>query len=227
MLTTKLLGVANTEFIKTFEIVIQLGAIAAVIVLYPKRLFVDVPSILRIGAGFLPTALLGLLFYPIIKNVLLDHTLIVLVALFVGGIFIIIFERRWKPGELTIAALPLRHAAAIGALQAIAFIPGVSRSLATIFGGMWLGLSRKEAVEFSFLLAVPTMAAASALDLYSNYRLLTEANLVFLIVGFVSAFVVAMAAIKLLLRYVTTNNFTVFGVYRIVISLLLFASFYF
>ena len=227
MLTTELLGVANTEFIKTFEVVIQLGAIASVIALYPRRLFMDRSSTLRVAAGFLPTALLGLLFYPVIKSYLLDSVTIVLVALFLGGVFILWFEKRWKPGTKLVAELSLREAATIGVLQALAFIPGVSRALATIFGGMWLGLSRKEAVEFSFLLAVPTMAAASALEIVSNYHLLIAANMLFLAVGFLTSFVVASLAIKFLLRLVATNDFTLFGVYRIAISLVLFASFYF
>src|SRR3989338_7175311 len=121
MLTTELLGVANTEFIKTFEVVIQLGAIASVIALYPRRLFMDRSSTLRVAAGFLPTALLGLLFYPVIKSYLLDSVTIVLVALFLGGVFILWFEKRWKPGTKLVAELSLREAATIGVLQALAF----------------------------------------------------------------------------------------------------------
>src|SRR3989338_6920483 len=121
MLTTELLGVANTEFIKTFEVVIQLGAIASVIALYPRRLFMDRSSTLRVAAGFLPTALMGLLFYPVIQTYFLYSVTIVLVALFLGGVFILWFEKRWKPGTKLVAELSLREAATIGVLQALAF----------------------------------------------------------------------------------------------------------
>ncbi len=228
MLATQLLGIASVEFAKSFEIIIQLGAILAVVVLYPKRLLMDKETILRVAAAFVPTAILGLLFYKIIKTYLLGNLGILLGALFFGGIAIILFERYWKATrERTIGDLSLPEAAVIGALQTVAFIPGVSRSAMTIFGGIGLGLSRKEAVEFSFFLAAPTMAAAAGLDILKNYDLiLSGGNFGLLAVGFLVSFVTAAAAIKLLLRYISTNDFVLFGVYRIIIALVFLAVFF-
>ena len=228
MLATQLLGIASVEFAKSFEIIIQLGAILAVVVLYPKRLLMDKETILRVAAAFIPTAILGLLFYKIIKTYLLGNLGILLGALFFGGIAIILFERYWKATqERTIGDLSLPEAAVIGALQTVAFIPGVSRSAMTIFGGIGLGLSRKEAVEFSFFLAAPTMAAAAGLDILKNYDLiLSGGNFGLLAVGFLVSFVTAAAAIKLLLRYISTNDFVLFGVYRIIIALVFLAVFF-
>ena len=222
LLGAHLLEIAHVEFVKTFEIAIQLGAILAVITLYPKRLLMDRATITRVITGFIPTAVLGLLFYKIIKTYLLGDVRIVLAALFLGGIFILFFEHFKKTeGTKTIVDLSLSEAAAIGALQAVAFIPGVSRSVATIFGGLWNGLSRKEAVEFSFFLAVPTMAAATGLDLLKNYELLlAPENIQSLLMGFVVSFLVALCAIKFLVRFVSTHRFKVFGYYRIGIALI-------
>jgi len=227
MIVTELFGNEKSTFLKTFEIAIQLGAILAVIVLFPRRLFADRAVFLRVTAGFIPTAVLGLLFYDIIKEYLLESVLTVLVALFIGGIFILWFESRKRDDKRgTIAELPLGKAALVGAMQAIAFIPGVSRSLATIFGGIGMGLSRKEAVEFSFFLAVPTMGAATALDLWKNYAEFTKDDMNFLIVGFATAFVTAILAIRFLMRYVTENDFRLFGIYRI-LAAIVFALIFF
>ena len=229
MLTSEILNIANIEFVKSFEIIIQLGAILAVVVLYPKRLLMDKPTIYRVAAAFLPTAILGLAFYKVIKHYLLGNLVVVLAALFLGGIAIILFEKFWKPtATKNITDLTLKESAAIGLLQCVAFVPGVSRSAMTIFSGMWMGLSRKEAVEFSFFLAVPTMAAATGLDLLKNYQLiLLGGNFMLLGVGFVVSFLTALGAIKLLLRYVSTNDFVLFGVYRIVLALLFAKVFFF
>lgn len=230
MLVTQLLG-NDSAFIKSFEIMIQLGAILAVVCLYPKRLLAEKATILRIASAFIPTAILGLLFYKIIKTYLLGNVAIVLLALFVGGIIIILFEHFWKTKKqapaLRIEDLSLKQSALLGIVQCVAFIPGVSRSAATIFGGMFFGLSRREAVEFSFFLAVPTMAAATGLDLLKNYQTFTLDNLSFLSVGFVTAFVVALVAVKWLTHYVSQNDFTIFGIYRILIASLGYLIFYY
>jgi undecaprenyl-diphosphatase len=224
MLAAKLFGTAETEFTKTFEIAIQLGAILAVVVLYPKRLLVDRASMMRIIAGFLPTAVIGLVFYKIVKTYLFGNIPVILAALAIGGVALIVFERYMKNRhatlqERTINDLSLKESALIGTMQAVAIIPGVSRSAATVIGGMLFGLSRTEAVEFSFLLAVPTMAAATGLDMFKHYQAFTRDDMTALLVGFVVAFVVALATIKWLLAFVRTHTFTSFGVYRIVIAL--------
>lgn len=231
MLVTQLLG-NNSSFIKSFEIIIQLGAILAIIALYPKRLLADKQTIIRVSAAFIPTAILGLLFYKIIKTYLLDSVPLVLTTLFVGGIMIILIEKFLLRGtkntlKKTVNDLPLSHAAYLGVIQCIAFIPGVSRSAATIFGGMFFGLSRKEAVEFSFFLAVPTMAAATGLDLLKNYQTFSADNISFLVVGFVTSFIVAMLAVKWLTRFVASNDFTYFGIYRIGIAVLGYFLFFY
>jgi undecaprenyl-diphosphatase len=228
MLASQLLGIESVEFAKSFEIIIQLGAILAVVALYPKRLLMDKPTILRVAAAFIPTALLGLVFYKLIKGYLLGNLGILLGALFFGGIAIILFERYWKATrERSINDLSLAEAAAIGALQTVAFVPGISRSAMTIFGGIGLGLSRKEAVEFSFFLAAPTMAAAAGLDVLKNYHLiLSGGNFGLLLIGFLVSFVTAALSIKLLLRYISSNDFVLFGVYRIIIALVFLVVFF-
>jgi undecaprenyl-diphosphatase len=230
MLAAKFFGIANNEFTKTFEIAIQLGAILAVVALYPKRLLVDKKSMIRIIVGFLPTALIGLLLYKIVKTYLFGNIPVILAALFIGGIILIVFERyiakQTRKGNRLITDLTLREAALIGTAQAIAVIPGVSRSGATLIGGMLLGLSREEAVTFSFLLAVPTMAAATGLDLLKHHKEFTTDSAMLLLIGSVVSFVVALITVKWLLAYVRTHDFTFFGIYRIVIALLCAAIFF-
>lgn len=228
MLVTHLIG-NESAFIKSFEIAIQLGAILAVVFLYPKRLLTNKATVIRVASAFIPTAVLGLLFYKIIKHYLMESTAIVLISLFVGGIIIVLIERHWNSKTSptgNIADLSLRQSALLGVIQCIAFIPGVSRSAATIFGGMFLGLSRKEAVEFSFFLAVPTMSAATVLDIYKNYQTFTSDNTTFLVVGFVTSFVVAILAVRWLIQFVGKHDFTSFGFYRIGIATLGFLLFF-
>ena len=228
LLVSQIAQIPETDFTKSFEIIIQLGAILAVVALYPRRLLLEKPVLMRVIAGFIPTGILGLLFYKAIKHYLLGNMWVVIGSLFIGGIVIILFERYFKAeGEKRIEDLRYREAALIGLVQCLSFVPGVSRSAATIFGGMWSGLSRSAAVEFSFLLAVPTMAAATGLDLLKNYKLiLSSGNALVLAVGFVVSFLVALGSIKFLLRFVSHNNFILFGVYRIIVAIAFFVVFF-
>ena len=228
LLVSQIAQIPETDFTKSFEIIIQLGAILAVVALYPRRLLLEKPVLMRVIAGFIPTGMLGLLFYKAIKHYLLGNMWVVIGSLFIGGIAIILFERYFKAGgEKRIEDLRYREAALIGLVQCLSFVPGVSRSAATIFGGMWSGLSRPAAVEFSFLLAVPTMAAATGLDLLKNYKLiLSSGNAIVLAVGFVVSFLVALGSIKFLLRFVSHNNFILFGVYRIIVAIAFFVVFF-
>jgi len=231
MIVSELLG-NNSEFIKSFEIMIQLGAILAIVALYPKRLLTDQKTIIRIFAAFIPTAILGLISYQFIKTYLLGNVAIVFVALFVGGLAILYLERMWKKSPATtptllLNELPLHRAALLGVMQCVAFVPGVSRSAMTIFGGMFLGLSRKEAVEFSFFLAVPTMGAATLLDVVKNYQTFTSDNVTFLLVGFVTSFIVAILVARWLAHYIATNDFTWFGYYRIAIAVVGYFVFFY
>lgn len=219
ILTSALLRIPQTEFVKSFEIVIQLGAIAAVVVLYWRSLW-NRATVVTLMAGFLPTAIIGFTLYPFVKSALLGNTSVVLWALLIGGFVLIAFERIHHEPE-TVASVPaitLRQAFLIGCAQAIAIIPGVSRSAATIVGGLLLGLSRKTIVEFSFLLAVPTMLAASALDLVKHGSSFSADQFGVLAIGFLTAFVVAGASIVFLLRYIQRHTFTPFGIYRIGIA---------
>lgn len=219
ILVAKLMGIAQTEFTKTFEIVIQMGAIFAVAFLYGKKYLVHKKTLTYIVAAFLPTALFGFLLYPFIKYVLLDNTRVVIAALFLGGIAILALERIYKTKAHS-KTLTFTRAAIIGIIQCLSFIPGVSRAAATIFGGLFLGLSRKEAVEFSFLLAIPTMAAATGLDLIKNVGGLHTSEFGLLATGIVGSFITAFIVIKWLVKFIETNTFVPFGIYRIIISLL-------
>jgi undecaprenyl-diphosphatase len=231
MLLTELLGGDHSQFIKSFEIIIQLGAILSIIVLYPKRLLTERATQVRILAAFIPTALLGLLFYKLIKTYLLASISLVLCTLVLGGVLIIILERYLKLHPTTqhtkLSELPIGKSVLLGVLQCIAFIPGVSRSATTMFGGMFLGLSRKDAVEFSFFLAVPTMGAATALDILKNYHSFSADNLDFLAVGFVASFVTALLVVQWLSRFVATHDFIWFGVYRIALAVFGYYVFFF
>jgi undecaprenyl-diphosphatase len=222
MLTARLLGLSQTEFLKTFEIVIQFGAIMSVIVLYWKTLLVNFEALKRVIIAFLPTAALGLLFYKIIKQFLMKSNQVVLWSMFIGGIALIVFELLHKEKDDAvedISAIPYRTAIFIGLFQSIAMIPGVSRSAATIVGGLVLGLRRKTIVEFSFLLAIPTMLAATALDLMKNASQFSAAQINFLSVGFILSFVFALLSVKFLLNYIKHHTFISFGIYRIILAL--------
>jgi len=223
IITGKALGL-QSEFLKSFDITIQLGAILAVIVLYGKKLFTDFDTILKVMTGFLPTAALGLLFYKMIKKYFMDDLNLILAALLVGGVIMILFEMIYgkKVTDDGKTSIGYRQAFIIGLCQSLAFIPGVSRAAATIFGGLALGINRKTIVEFSFLLAVPTMAAASGLDIIKNAGAFSAENLGLLAAGFFVSFIVAAAAIKLLLGFIQKNNFIPFGIYRIIAALAVF-----
>ena len=230
ILASSLLGVLQSEFTKTFEIVIQLGAIFAIVVLYWSALW-KWETVKRLAVAFIPTGIIGLAMYHILKTYLLGNLTVVLGALFIGGVIIIGFEKLYGPKEDALGDAPdtpltYRQALWVGVAQAIAIIPGVSRSGATILGGLALGIKRAAIVEFSFLLAVPTMLAASGLDLLKSSFSFTPHEWLALTVGFVASFAVAMPIVRWFLGYVRTHSFTSFGVYRIALSLV-FAAFLF
>ena len=222
LLASRLLELPQTEYLKTFEIAIQLGAILSVVVLY-WRSFLDIEIVKRIGVALIPTLVIGFAFYGVVKNIFLESESIVLWALLLGGIALIAFElfhteREDSPG--TIAGISYVQSALIGVFQAIAIIPGVSRSAATIVGGLLLGVKRTAIVEFSFLLAVPTMLAATGYDVLKSASSFSGDQFLTLAVGFGTSFVVALLAIKWLLHFVRNHSFISFGVYRIAIALL-------
>lgn len=218
ILTSALFGIADDPFTKTFEIVIQLGAICAVIFLYWRTLVYDRDMIRKILVAFIPTAILGALLYPFIK-ILLGRPFVVISALFLGGILLIIVDK-FLGRRLTTPTISYRQACGVGIFQALAFIPGVSRAAATIIGGELLGVSRQTIVQFSFLLAIPTMLAATALDIAKNTVLFGSQSIVLLGIGGLVAAFAAMYTIKLFLTYMERGSFVVFGVYRIILALL-------
>ncbi|OPX94721.1 MAG: Undecaprenyl-diphosphatase [Syntrophorhabdus sp. PtaB.Bin006] len=222
ILTARALGLSQTEFLKTFEIVIQFGAILSIIVLYWRSLLVNFEILKRVLAAFIPTAVLGLLFYKIIKHFLMGSNAVVLWSMFVGGVCLIVFELWHKEKDDAaedLSTIPYRTSLLIGLFQSIAMIPGVSRSAATIVGGLILGIRRKAIVEFSFLLAVPTMLAATGLDLMKNVSAFSTAQIGSLAIGFVLSFIFAMLSVKFLLNFIQRHTFISFGVYRIILSL--------
>lgn len=223
ILASKLVGIAETDFVKTFEIVIQLGAIMAVVVLYFKKIIGSFNLIKKLVVAFIPTAIVGFTLYPLIKEVLLGSSAITLNALFWGGIALIGVEwflRRKKIEAKSESEVTYRQALLIGTFQSLSVVPGVSRAAATIVGGLLTGLNRQTATEFSFMLAIPTMFAASALDIYKSRHLLASANLTTLALGTFLSFIFAILAVKFLIGYIKKHDFTAFGIYRIVLSIL-------
>lgn len=230
ILAQKLLGVPVTEFWKSFDIAIQLGAILAILVLYGKRFVVEHKLIWCILVAFAPTAVIGLVVYPFVKQVLLGSTLVVIISLFLGGIGIIMFEwwyaRRIAAKPFEVSAITLQQALLIGVAQSVAVIPGVSRSAATIIGGLALGLDRRTITEFSFLLAVPTMAAATGLDLLKTGFNFSAHEYLLLMTGFVAAFGVALITVRWFTSFVASHTFAAFGWYRVILVALWLAYMY-
>ena len=219
ILASHLMGLKHTEFLKSFEIAIQAGTILSVVVLYGRTLLVDIEVIKRLIVAFLPTGILGLTLYRVIKGYLLGSEAVVLWSLLIGGIILVVFEWQYREKENAaseIRDISYKNALIIGLFQSIAMIPGVSRSASTIVGGLMLGLKRKTIVEFTFLLAVPTMLAATGYDLIKSGSQFSAGEFQYLLTGFVTAFVVALLSIKFLLRFIKTHTFIPFGLYRIV-----------
>lgn len=222
ILTAHLLKLQQTDFLISFQIIIQLGAIMAVLTLYGKKVLSSFEICKRVAVAFLPTAIIGFVLYKIIKKFLLTNHEVVLWSLFIGGIVLIVFEYFHKEDKSSIEEinnLSYRKAFLIGIFQSLAVVPGVSRAAATIVGGLLLGLKRTTIVEFSFLLALPTMCAATGLDLLKNKHAFTGDQISFLLVGFISSFFVAILSIKFLLYFIKNHSFISFGIYRIVLAL--------
>ncbi len=242
---SSLAGIASDEFTKLYTVDIQFGCIISVLVLYHRRFLVSrtpgyqapswllwVPANLQPAAdfysklfiAFLPAAVIGFLLNDFIDS-LLENVLVVAITLLVGGIILVFIDKivnhndgpqQPKDGDVTTP-----EALKIGFFQCIAMIPGVSRSAATIIGGMFQGLTRQQAAEFSFFLAVPTMAAASGYKLLKTYKLLDMADVHTLLIGNAIAFVVGLLAIRGFVGFLTKYGFKVFGYYRIALGLLL------
>lgn len=221
VITEKLLGIESTDFTKAFIVNIQFGAILAVVVLYLKRFLQSLDFYYKLFVAFIPAAILGLLLSDYIDSVL-ENVVVVASSLVLGGM-VLVFIDRWLDKPENQAEVNYPKAFKIGLFQCIAMIPGVSRSAATIIGGMTQKLNRKTAAEFSFFLAVPTMFAASGKKLLDNYTVFTSENISTLLIGNLVAFLVALLTIRLFINFLTKNGFRLFGYYRIIVGLTILA----
>jgi len=219
ILTEGIMGMKSNDFIQAFIVNIQFGAILSVVVLYWRRFFQTLKFYYKLFVAFLPAAFFGLLLGDYI-DMLLESVYVVAIMLILGGI-VLLFIDNWfnKPSENQEITYP--KALKIGFFQVIAMVPGVSRSAATIIGGMTQKLNRKTAAEFSFFLAVPTMMAASGYKLLQNYKSINSENIDLLIFGNVVAFIVALIAIKSFISFLTKHGFKLFGWYRIIVGVLI------
>ncbi|HPF11536.1 MAG TPA: undecaprenyl-diphosphate phosphatase [Flavobacteriaceae bacterium] len=220
-------GIAHEDFTKLFTIVIQLGTIMSVVVLYFKRFFQSVNFYYKLLVGFLPAVVLGLLLNDFIDS-LLENPITVAVSLIIGGVILLKVDDWFGDGSET--EISYRTALKIGFFQCLAMIPGVSRSGASIVGGMTQKLSRTVAAEFSFFLAIPTMLGATVKKSYDYYDAgfqLSSQQVTLLIVGNVVGFVVAMIAIKTFINYLQKHGFKLFGYYRIAAGVIILLIHYF
>lgn len=221
---SSLMGIQKDEFVKLFTVAIQLGTILSVVVLYTKRFFRSIQFYFKLIAAFIPAAIFGVLFSDKI-DALLESPQTVAIALVLGGIVLLFVDRIWRKNTQDDSdKISYPSAFVVGLFQCLAMIPGVSRSAATIIGGMQQKLTRKAAAEFSFFLAVPTMFAATAkklLDFYKDGHHVSSEEWTLLGIGNIVGFVVAIIAIKSFISFVTRYGFRAFGIYRIVVGLVI------
>ncbi len=229
IIASSLMGIAEDPFTKAFTVAIQLGAIFSVVVLYYKKFFQSMSFYYKLFAAFIPAAILGKLLDDFIDS-LLGNVLVVGITLFAGGVILIFIDMLFNNNQNidSVEDISYSNAVKIGLFQCVAMIPGVSRSAATIIGGMAQKLSRKTAAEFSFFLAVPTMFAATAYKLYKFYKTMEVAGtgfnkneLICLGVGNIVAFLVALLAIKSFITFLTNHGFRLFGYYRVVVGIVI------
>lgn len=219
IIASSLMGISHLEFTKMFTVNIQFGAILSVVVLYWKRFFQSTDFYFKLFVAFLPAAFFGFLLNDFIDS-MLENVVVVAISLLIGGIILLFIDKIANP-DAEEREISYFDALKIGFFQCIAMIPGVSRSASTIIGGMLQGFSRKQAAEFSFFLAVPTMAAAGGYKLLKTYDTIQAEDIKVLLIGNLVAFLVAMLAIKFFISFLTKYGFKVFGYYRIILGLVL------
>lgn len=230
VIASAFMGIGKNDFVKLFEVCIQLGAILSVVVLYFKRFFRSIDFYLKLVVGVIPAVIVGVLFKKKI-DILLESPLVVAVMLLVGGV-VLLFVDDWFNRPVVDKEKEVDYATAfkVGLFQCLAVIPGVSRSAATIVGGMSQKLSRTAAAEFSFFLAVPTMFGATVKELWDYHKhhaqMLDSEQVKFLLIGNVIAFIVAMLAIKTFITFLEKKGFKLFGVYRILAGIVLIALYF-
>jgi len=220
ILASTLMKIQENDFVKTFEIFIQLGAIMAIVMLYAKKFLQSFSIYVKLGIAFIPTAVVGFIAYDFIKGYLFN-SVVVAISLIVGGIVLVLIDQKLtakKSKVEVVEDISYKNSFFIGLIQCLSMIPGVSRAAATIIGGVFNGLDKKQATEFSFLLAVPTMIAASGYDLLKTPISFTSHEVVLLATGFVVAFFSAWLAVKVFLKIVENYGFKYFGYYRILVG---------
>jgi undecaprenyl-diphosphatase len=228
IVASSFMGIADAPFTKLFTISIQLGAIVSVLVLYWRRFFQTFDFYFKIGVAFIPAVIAGLLFKSQV-DALLERVDIVGYSLLLGGVFFLFVDKLFDSNKTNEPPITYSRAIKIGMFQILAMVPGVSRSAATIIGGLSQNLTKKSAAEFSFFLAVPTMFGAtlySAFDYYKDGFQLTSSQINLLVIGNVVAFIVAMVAIKSFITFLSTHGFKLFGYYRIIVGIAILVLYY-
>ena len=223
IITSSLMGIGDQQFTKDFTIIVQFGAILSVLALYWRRFITSFDLYLKLSVAFLPAAVIGFIVKSKI-DALLDDVTVVAISLILGGI-VLLFVDKWfakqeaelaREGKGAIESITIKQALIIGFSQCVAFIPGVSRSGASIVGGLGVKLTRQAAAEFSFLLAVPTLTAATCYKMLKLYKTIEPSQISILVIGNIASFVVGLIAIKGFIGFLTRRGFFLFGVYRIV-----------
>jgi undecaprenyl-diphosphatase len=229
ILVSSIMGISSNTFVKFFEVAVQLGAILSVLVLYWKRFLQSTQFYFKLFFAFIPAACFGLIFHKKI-DALFENPVGVAIALLVGGIVLVFVDMLFKKEESELKTTPsYKNAFVIGLFQVLALFPGVSRSAATIIGGLSQKLTRRAAAEFSFFLAVPTMFAATAKKLWDFHKdgnVIGHDEVKLLLVGNIVAFIVAMMAIKFFITFLTKHGFRLFGIYRIIIGIAFLVLYY-
>ncbi|HEU5291787.1 MAG TPA: undecaprenyl-diphosphate phosphatase [Cyclobacteriaceae bacterium] len=229
IIASSVMGIEANSFVKLFTVVIQLGAILSVVVLYWRKFFQTFNFYWKIGVAFIPSLIAGLFLKKYI-DALLERVDVVGFTLLLGGVFFLFMDRIFKQNEETDQSVSYSQAFKIGSFQLLSLVPGVSRSAATIIGGMTQKLTRKNAAEFSFFLAIPTMLGAAVLTLwnyYSDGMSLSSTEINLLVIGNIVAFLVAMVAIKSFIQFLTNHGFKLFGYYRIIVGTIILLLYYF
>lgn len=221
ILSSKLMGLEQTDFLKTFEVAIQFGSILAIVVMYFKKLLKNRSLWGKLIVGFIPTGILGLTLYKLIKDLFSPN--VVAYMLIVGGVVFLIIEKFYHQEDhhlQNVEDVSYKQAFFIGLFQSLAMIPGTSRSGSTIIGGLLLGLSRKCAAEFSFLLAIPTLFAATFYDVYKNHTLFESAQMAYMLTGGTVAFMTSLIVIKVFMKFISRFSYVSFGIYRILLGMI-------